>query len=371
MGKSICHITSIHSRYDIRIFMKECKSLAIHGYDVTLIVNDDKEDEIMDGVKIVSTNFNPINRIDRFLNSNSKLLKKAIKVDAEIYHLHDPDLLPLGNKLKRLGKKVIFDSHEDVPQQIKDKRWIPKVIRNTISKLYELYEKISIKKYDGVISVTPHIVDRLKQINPKTVMITNYPIIDKDENIIITPENAICFAGGISEQWSHYNILKAIENIDDIKYILAGRTNDNYIDLLKSLPSWRKVEYKGLIPHSEVKDIYSRSIVGMALNSSTQAMGQGTLGNTKLFEFLEVKLPVICSNYTSWEEIINKYKCGICVDPDNVDEIKKAIEYIIANPVEARRMGENGRRAVVEKYNWRTQEKMLVEIYKEIWLSKL
>ena len=371
MGKSICHITSIHSRYDIRIFMKECKSLAIHGYDVTLIVNDDKEDEIMDGVKIVSTNFNPINRIDRFLNSNSKLLKKAIKVDAEIYHLHDPDLLPLGNKLKRLGKKVIFDSHEDVPQQIKDKRWIPKVIRNTISKLYELYEKISIKKYDGVISVTPHIVDRLKQINPNTAMITNYPIIDKDEKITRTPENAICFAGGVKGQYRHHNILKAIEDINGLKYIIAGTGRESYFERLKALPAWEKVEYIGKIPPWEVKDIYLRSMAGMAIHKSTQLGKRGSYGIIKLFEFMEAKLPVICSNYTLWEEIINKYKCGICVDPDNVDEIKKAIEYIIDNPVEARRMGENGRRTVVEKYNWRTQEKMLVEIYKEIWLSKL
>jgi len=133
MKVKVCHLTSAHSRYDIRIFIKECRSLAINGYDVTLIVNDDKDDEILDGVRIVSTKYKYKNRIDRFIRSRKKLLDKAIEIDASIYQLHDPDLLPIGNKLKSLGKKVIFDSHEDVPQQIKDKEWIPKILRNLIS----------------------------------------------------------------------------------------------------------------------------------------------------------------------------------------------------------------------------------------------
>jgi glycosyltransferase involved in cell wall biosynthesis len=369
MTKKICHITSAHSRYDVRIFIKQCKSLSNKGYDVTLIVNDDKEDEIIDGVNIISTKYKPKNRIERFINSKNRIMAKAIEVDADVYQLHDPDLLPIGNKLISMDKKVIFDSHEDIPEQIKDKKWIPKIIRDVISKVYESYEKKSLTKYDGVISVTPHIVERLKQINPNTVMVTNYPIIDKDEEIKRNPEKAICFAGGISEQWRHSNIIKAIENIDGIKYIMAGAGSSEYFDQLKKLSAWKKVDYRGRIPHSEVKELYSQSIAGMALNNSTQAKGSGTLGNTKLFEFMEAKLPVICTNYILWKEIIDEYNCGIYVNPDNIDEIKEAIEYIINNPEEARTMGENGRQAVIEKYNWGKQEKVLFELYDMILAS--
>lgn len=366
MGKKVCHVTSAHGRYDIRIFMKQCKSLAKHGYDATLLVNDDKEDEILDGVKIISTRFKPKNRKERFLNSKKLLLEKALQIDADIYQLHDPDLLPLGNKLKKRGKKVIFDSHEDYPQQIRDKTWIPKIIRSTVAMFYGLYEELSISKYDGVMSVTPHVVERLRNTNPNTVMITNYPIVDKNGVIKRKPEKAICFAGGIGEQWSHENILKAIENIDGIKYILAGTSSESYIEKLRILPSWEKVEYKGRIPFEEVKDIYSRSIAGMALNYSIQAMGQGTLGNTKLFEFMEAELPLICTDYTLWKEIVDEYKCGICVDPNNIEEIKSAVEYIIDNPEEAEQMGKNGRRAVLEKYNWQTQEEILLSLHEII-----
>lgn len=55
---------------------KECVSLANAGYDVTLIVADNKEDEIYRGVKIISIDFHPKNRLDRILNSKKKMLKK-------------------------------------------------------------------------------------------------------------------------------------------------------------------------------------------------------------------------------------------------------------------------------------------------------
>ncbi|WP_300386695.1 glycosyltransferase [Clostridium sp.] len=366
MKRKVCHITSVHNRYDIRIFIKQCKSLANNGYDVTLLVNDDKEDEIIDKVQIVSTQYKPKNRIDRFINSRKKLINKAIEVDSDIYQLHDPDLLPIGNKLKRMGKKVIFDSHEDVPRQIKDKKWIPKIIRNCISKVYESYEKASVKRYDAIISVTPHIVERFKAINAQSVMVTNYPIIDVDEKIVRNPTNVIGFAGGITEQYKHHNVLKAIENIENIRYILAGGTTDAYLEYLKTFPAWAKVEYIGKIPQWEVKDIYKKSIMGIAIHKSTQLGELGSLGVIKLFEFMESKLPVICTNYFLWQQVVEEYKCGICVDPNNIEEIKEAVEYIINNPLEARKMGRNGRRAVIEKYNWGTQEIELLNLYNEI-----
>lgn len=330
---------------------------------MTLIVNDDRTDEVVNGIKIVSTGFKPKNRVERFVNSRRLLFEKAFAVDAEIYQMHDPDLLPLGNKLKKAGKKIIFDSHEDIPRQIMDKQWIPGVLRGTVSKVYEKYEKNSIRKYDGVVSPTPYVVSRLREVNNNSILVTNYPIANTNEEIIRSPEKAICFAGGVAEIYCHEAILQAIEHIDGIRYILAGPGKDTYINKLKSMPAWGKVDYKGVIPFSEVKSIYSKAIAGMAVNYSTQDKERGTLGVLKLFEFMESKLPVICSNYPLWEEIINKYKCGVCVEPNNVKEIKKAIEHIIDNPEEAVKMGERGRQAVFEQYNWGTQEKELLELY--------
>lgn len=366
----VCHITSIHSRYDGRIFKKECKSLKNAGYQVILLVNDLKSDEIIDDIEIISTNYKAKNRLLRFINSGFILLKKAIEVDADIYHLHDPDLLIVGNKLKKMGKKVIFDSHEDFPTDISEKEWIPSIFRKIISKMYTLYEKMSILNYDAIISVSPHIVDRLKKINSDTYMVTNYPILKENMNLkddtYKKRNNNICFAGAVNKDWNHHVISEAIQEMEDVKYVLVGPSSTSYMLILKEQNSWSKIDYRGIVDFSEVQRIYKEAKIGIATHYTKSLDGKGTLGNTKLFEFMEAGLPVICSDYPLWDEIIRKHKCGISVNPRNSDEVKKAIEYILNNPIEAEKMGRNGMEAVQTEYNWGSQEFILLELYKQL-----
>ncbi|MBU3220657.1 glycosyltransferase [Clostridium algidicarnis] len=366
MKEKVCHITSAHDRNDVRIFMKECVSIAKNGYDVSLIVNDIYPDELNKGVKIISTNFKPKNRIERFIKSKKMIYRKALEVNADIYHLHDPDLLPIGNKLKKKNKKVIFDSHEDVPKQILDKTWIPKNLRRCISDMYSFYEKRTLKKYDAIISVTPHIVERLLKINANTVLVTNYPILGELIDLNRKSSNSICFAGGITSQYNHDKIIKAIEEIDDIEYIMAGGGTKEYLSSLQSLPGWGKVNYVGTVSHEEVKDIYSKSIAGLALDYSTQGKEHGTLGIIKMFEYMEAGIPIICSDYELWKRLVDKEDCGICINPNSIEDIRKAINYIMTNQDKARLMGENGKRASVDKYNWGTQEKILLDLYRSL-----
>ena len=147
---------------------------------------------------------------------------------------------------------------------------------------------------------------------------------------------------------------------------MAGPIEENYQTVLENTEGWKYVEYLGKIPHSSVESEYKGAIAGMAVNQWSQIRGEGTLGNTKLFEAMAAEVPVICTDYRLWKDIIDEYKCGICVDSDNIDDIANAITYIRNNPGEAKKMGENGRKAVEEKFNWKTQEKVLNELYHDM-----
>lgn len=364
----VCHITSVHSRYDTRIFQKECKSLANNGYQVTLLVNDKLGAERIDGVNIESTMFEPKFRINRILFSQKKLKKKAISVDAKIYHFHDPELLPLAIKLKKKGKKVIFDFHEDVAKQILYKSWIPKFVRKLVSNIYTAYSNSKIQLFDAVISVTPNLVESLREININTYMITNYPIIKSyTESRLFNENNYICFAGGIDSQWNHKNIISAISRHANTKYIMAGPADNTYLESLKELKGWSKVEYLGKIPFNQVEDVYKNSVIGVALLDYDSQVGlEGTFGNTKIFEFMESGLPIVCSKNRIWSEIVNKYNCGIAVDPNNVEEILNAFSILLNNKELAIQMGSNGRIAVEKEFNWKSQEFKLINLYNNI-----
>lgn len=371
----ICHITSAHERDDTRIFQKECKSLSSVGYQVYMLVNDSMPSEEVGGVNIISTNIEPKNRLERFIKTKRKMLELALKIDAKIYQFHDPDLIGFALKLKKKKPniKIVFDSHEDIPAQILKKEWIPAIFRKLVSKCFEKYQNTTLKKFDYLVGVTPHLVEKLKKINNNVEMVTNYPLLEKEndeiieEKEIIRSNGSICFAGGISKQWNHHIILQALEEMD-IKYILCGSGDEEYLKELKKYTSWNKVDYKGKIPFEKVKRVYQEAQMGIALlaYSPNTDYKQGTLGNTKIFEFMQAGIPIICTDFVLWKEIVAKNGCGICVNPTDIEAIRNAIEYLSNNPEICKSMGQNGKKLVDEELNWNSQFCKLAKVYNEL-----
>ena len=78
-------------------------------------------------------------------------------------------------------------------------------------------------------------------------------------------------------------------------------------------------------------------------------------------------LPVVMNGSAYNRAFVERWHCGICVDPENVEEIASAIRYLLDHPEEARQMGENGRQAVREEFNWGVEEKKLLALYEEIF----
>lgn len=373
MGNSpikVCHMTNVHKRYDARILKKECCTLAANGYDVTLIVADNKADEDYNGVKITSIDFVPKNRWDRIRNSKKYMLKKAITVNADLYHFHDPELIPVGLNLLKRGKKVIYDSHEDYAEDIKEKAWIPKIFRPVVAYMFKLYEQKCAAQFNAIITVTPHIVKKFRQYNNNVYMVTNYPIVHEVQQDIHGHKNQVCFAGLITTLWCHENVVTAINLLnDDIKYVLAGRADPDYLDKLRALDTKERVDYLGYLDSNAIYEIQQSSFAGIAIlkYGSIVCGNLGTLGNTKLFEYMLAGIPVICTDFILWKEIIDKWQCGICVPPNDSKALANAINYLYHDQAIAASMGKQGRNAVVREYNWETQAKILIEIYKTIF----
>lgn len=366
----ICHITSVHPLEDVRIFQKECVSLAKAGYDVTLVQQGGRYEK--DGVHILGFGDIPPSRLRRMIFTARKAYQKALEANADVYHLHDPELLPYGLKLKRKGKRVIFDSHEDVPADILEKAWMPKPLRGLASRCYAWYENRCTSKLDAVIGVTPRLCERLRKQSSCTEMITNYPILEKWLPPVFSGRKVV-FPGLLSPMWNIHVLLEAIEKIPGATLELRARQGDkSYESMLRAMPGWAKVNFPGRVSHAEVMELLSECSCGAALNQFNVAGSgkEGTLGNTKLFEYMMAGIPVVCTGFSLWKEIIDRWECGICVDPENVEEIASAITYLLDHPEEARRMGENGRRAVETEFNWGTEEKKLLALYERILTDK-
>ncbi len=359
---TITHMTSVHSRHDIRIFSKECRSLSKAGYTVCLVVSDGKGDEERDSVRILDAGEKRHNRFLRMTETLYRVYKKAVSTKADVFHLHDPELLLLVPKLLKHGK-VFYDAHEDLPRQIICKHWIPKFFRRLASFFSEKVENFYAGKVSGLIAATPHIANRFRKININVVNINNYPLLEEFAEITHKPTNErfACYIGGISIDRGILEMVKAMEFIDG-KLLLAGRfTNIAERELVQHLPGWEKVVELGFCDRQKVWDVLASAKVGLALfhpvPNHTDAQPN------KLFEYMASGLPVIISDFPLWKEIVDSAQCGIYLDPFNIREIADVVNYFFDHDALATKMGEAGRIAAKSTYNWNNEQQKLISFF--------
>lgn len=368
--KKICHITTVHSLLDTRIFYKEAKTLLNAGYDVSLIVRHNK-DEIVDGIKIIVLPKTK-NRFSRILFLTREAYNLALGQKADIYHFHDPEFLPWAEELKKKTKaKVIYDIHEDILKQILLKHWLPVILRKPISIFFDVYQKIKIKNFDYVITVREDIEKELRKFNSKIITVKNFPVLDYFKDINIKPLSksilTLIYNGTLTRNRGIKEIVKALEFLpDNVQLVLIGRFSSlDFKQQIMSLKGFKKVKYFGQIPFEEIPKYLSRADIGVSCTlpmSNYRSVGEPT----KIFEYMAAALPVIASNFSTRKKIIEGNKCGICIDPTSPEEIAGAVRYLIGHPEEARKMGDNGRKAVLEKYNWENEGKKLLKVYEEL-----
>lgn len=359
----ICHLTSVHSRYDTRIFLKEAVSAAEAGHEVYLVVNDNLEDEVNRGVVIKSIHAKNKGRLSRIFSMRIKreLLKQATRIDADIFQFHDPELLSLGNKLRRQGHNVIYDVHEDVPRQILYKEYLPKLVRSLVSKSFEVYENQSARKYNSIVVPTPYLKKRFSKINNSVWEVCNFPRMD---DIRFAPEsydnqNPSCYVGGLTEIRGIWEISEATQVAGQALVLCGEFDSESLKDQI--LGKFNNVDYRGQINREAISKVLINSSMGFV--TLLGAPNDYYAYPIKMFEYMAAGIPVIASNFPIYKKIVEENSCGICVNPTNVTEIVDAIKRIKSDAEYAKKLGNQGRKAIEIKYSWEQQIPDLLECY--------
>ncbi len=362
-------MSSVHPQDSARILHKECASLARNGYDTYFVVCGESREE--NGVHVTGTGPAAKNRLVRMIRDSRRVYKKALALHADVYHFHDPELLPYGVKLVKKGYKVIWDSHENYMELMAHKDYLPVPLRKLVASAFSRYYKKVLPRLNAVIVVSPGCDTAIRNYCKKLCIITNYPIVDDVDREAPRHDftsKKLVFAGNLSPQWCLRETVEALEDLDGVTYVLLGSSKGAYFESLKTLPGWKHVDYRGRVPFTEVQNVLRECAVGMSvLKPSYNTHGSlGTLGVTKLFEEMYAALPVIVTDFELWREVVEKAQCGILVDPLDPESIKAAVRKLTEDPALSERMGLAGRKAVMEEYNWKTQEVKLLQLYEEV-----
>lgn len=365
----ICHVTSVHSPEDGRIFRRACTSCARAGYETYLV--EKGESYTKNGVHIIGLK-TPLlnNRLYRMTFFSLKAFIMSLRLNADLYHLHDPELLIYALLYKAFGKKVVFDSHENYLQQIRTKEYLPYPLRICISFLFDKYSRFVFKRIDGLtypcVENNPYFLN----LCPRVCSTDNLPWLDelyeKYDSSVVKENKTACYIGGLDESRGLTQMIKA-SYLAGFKLYLAGPfSSEAYRDKITSLEEYSCVEYLGIIDRNEVLNLLNHVQVGLC---TLLDVGQYYKMNnlpTKVYEYMSMSIPTILNDSPYNISFNEKYKIGVCVSPKNISLYAKALSDIVDDP-HYLDYGQNGRRLIKDKMCWDIEQDNLLNMYNSIF----
>jgi len=364
--KNICIITTVHSGSDARIFIRQAKSLQKEKYSVKIIA------PYIPGEKLDNVSFTAVKPIRiKWLRivTNIKILVLAKNTHADIYHFHDPDFLLFGCLLKGItGKPVIFDVHEDFSKVLLSARWLPKIFRKLSSKIYTLVENYITMYLDGIITATEHIASKFKP--GRAVVIHNYPRrISFPLNPSIKKHPfSIVFIGGLTEVRGITQMLDGLKllrkNAPVTIDIFGNFTDPLYERHIKSIYNESWIIFHGFVPNDKVYQKIAKAEIGiipyLPIPNHLESLP------TKMFEYMMLGLPIACSNFQLWKDIIVNNGCGKVFEPSDPNEISDVLFSMLSERKELELMKKSCQNIYERNFSWETEEKRFLALYESL-----
>ena len=381
-------LTSVHEPFDPRIFHKQARSLAVAGYRVTLLAPHDR-DEWRDGVRVWGVP-PAASRLGRPLVWG-RLLRRALRLRADAYHFHDPELLPLGWLLARLsGRPVLYDAHEYYRAEVSTRRWLPRPVRRLAAETVHAVETLAVRRLAAVVAVNEHMAAGFRARGARCVVaVHNYPLLSSfpshanqqpptastiadGESSIINRQSSmtVSYIGVLSRErglelvWQAAQRLRDLAPAADVR--LIGRIDWSGVDeaVSREPARWQAeagARLVGVIQATAIPAALAETAVGWVPFQPT-ANNCRTIP-LKLLEYLAAGLPVVASDFGYLAQIVRAADCGLLVPAADAEAHAQALAHLLTHSDEAQALGERGRRAVQERYSWEAESRRLLDLY--------
>ncbi|MDN7023951.1 glycosyltransferase family 4 protein [Methanoculleus sp. FWC-SCC1] len=368
----VCMVSTTHRPTDGRIFQKEARSLA-KAHTVTVIApGATAETTTEEQVRIVTVQqpgsfaLHPITLL--------RVFRECWRQDADVYHCHEPDALLIGMALRVLrGKRVIYDVHEHWPTEIPFDLHVAQGSRlqRVLTAIVDPLELFLARRADGTIAVSDSVAERFRDAGLDPVIIANYSIADLE--IPCTPrregKRILYMAGNMQAFHGIRECILAVSQVfsrhPDASLTLVGNVRDDVGAIVPDEHTRERIHTTGFLPYRRMYETLGAGEIGLLVFQPAYYNISIGLPN-KLFDYMLVGLPVVASDFPEIRNVVNDAGCGILVDPTDIGAIADAVTYLLENPDEARQMGENGRRAIEQRYNWGRMETSLLALYRNL-----
>jgi glycosyltransferase involved in cell wall biosynthesis len=365
----VAHLSSVHPAGDPRIASKQCRTLMAAGHDVVFICPHGAND-VVGGIRVRGL---PLRRgrLSRVTLGGWDVWRAAVRENAAVYHLHDPELLFVGVLLRLTGATVVYDVHEDVPRQILVKPWIPRPLRRVVSAVAEMVESGLARAMSGIVAATPQIARRFP--GTRTVTVQNFvmpeELIVQEPTPYRTRPAVFAYVGGIATIRGVFEMIAATALVPSklgARLLLAGpASHEGMREELARTPGWNVVvDFIGWQTRTEVARHLDGARAGLLLLHPARNYLESY--PVKAFEYMAVGLPLIVSDFPLWRELFGDVGCAIFVNPLDPHDVARAMTWILEHPSEAEAMGAKGKAAVRSRFNWLGEGAKLVSFYNNL-----
>jgi len=305
------------------------------------------------------------------IRTQLQLIYFLVRKKYSVYHLHDPELIPLGLLLKIAKKRVIFDVHENVLADIGAKNYLRPWLRKIIFILFRGFFYLAQRNFDWFV-LAERSYPKIMNTN-KYEIIYNYPLF---RNIDVPAEKkweyGMVYVGSITVDrgiWDMLSVFRSVHYIMPQSSLhLIGPVDETGLE--QEIAEWLRnnslcdsVYLHGRIPNEQTFDIIRHNSVGLCLLRKNVF---SAIEPTKIFEYMMTSLPVVATNCQLWKAIVENNKCGIAIDPDNILESAESIVSLLKDAQRLKEFGKNGLNAIRSKFNWDTEEGKLLGIYDDL-----
>lgn len=308
------------------------------------------------------------------------IIKKVWGRSFDVVHCTHLILLPISVIIGRIKKaKIVYDVYER--HSITMARYFP--LSRLVRFIIEWFEDQWVRRVDYVLTVdSPQdfLERRYKKNNSNVQVLYNVPPLDHHisheslNEVAYGSHSTIVYVGGLSRD---KGVLMAIEAMKRVKralpqshLLMIGTFHDSEQEAIELIDRYELNHHIKLIqwlPYGEMMAYLQRAQVGIALHQPCEKflyVSKGT--GRKFFTYMQAGLPIVGPEFGEIGQVVREEKCGILVDTTDPEQIAKAIIHLLENPEEARAMGQRGRRAIEEKYNWDIEKKKLLQAYAKL-----
>ncbi|AGB15630.1 glycosyltransferase [Halovivax ruber XH-70] len=364
----ICILTSSHSTFDTRIFHKQARSLTNAGHDVS-IVTPHESDTVRDGVSICAVGDEDIGSAG--LEHARAIYRKARSMDADVYHFHDPGLLPFGLLLaKRTDARVIYDCHEQYEKAFRRYDFPPDYLNPLVS-LFPAFQSFVANRLDAVITTTETAAEDFRRRGQQNVVtVKNFPLTGHgmavDSPIERASEHVLVYVGGLNETRGLEPMLRLVsalrERDYDVEAWFLGSTagqEERIQKLTSQLKLADSVTFTGRVPHEQVYSYLASGDIGLALLDPERFEQDIPI---KLFEYMYAGLPIVTTPIGVSSKYVDE-DWGVIVPFDETEAQAKAVGRLLDDHERVEQMGKQGKEMVETQYSWEVEQDQLLELY--------